>query len=740
MKKNNLFLKSLSLALVLILLVLTVGCGTGGNGESNDSSDISQSTTNQATTQTDGAGNVITDAPTTTQTDASGNVVTDAPATQTDASGNVITTTTVGGSGNKVTTTTGKVGTTAISYNKPAGNYNYIKDVIRYTVQFDCLADYDKDKHTLKVTQGGGPANFTGLFMDPAQTYVYRAKVTPSNDGMLARLIFKGNSMVDYMYLALEDGFVRVYDCADVYVGDAMVAIEIKRYDAPNMKEFSFKAGKTYDVAIMTGPNSISVWIDGKQYINNISNADFKDEGAAGNRAPANLDISKYPMSRFVTDNCYMGAYYVGKAGDVLTLTDIDIYYPTAGMDKNYIDDGSDTNYQSTYKQDKFYMAGSLNFSPMPDSGNFTQMATLLKGANINLAIPYMAGVYETNPNAFYDAFQKAGIDFIASDKSIYGINAMNAAQIEKNVKTLSGKYSHLIGYYIWDEPRTEKFWKVRKLGQLVTKVDPSAAVFTALLPSYSDYTWTTTDASLKYTNHISSFVSKVKPNVLSMDYYPFQQHGLSANMKTNGFWKDLGYLTYMANKNNIPYWHWISGVQEWEFGKSDQMTMEHMKSQINGSIAYGAKGVLIFGVNECIITNDLKKSTKYDAMAQLNKEAQNIGNLIFNAKRSAIYHTAGYTTPASAYLDDMKKSTVVSSAPSAGSGLIISLFTEGNKTYLVVYNKDYKAAVNGTIKLKKSYNVAEFNAATNKMGAASAKSEISINLDKAGIQVYQLT
>ena len=82
----------------------------------------------------------------------------------------------------------------------------------------------------------------------------------------------------------------------------------------------------------------------------------------------------------------------------------------------------------------------------------------------------------------------------------------------------------------------------------------------------------------------------------------------------------------------------------------------------------------------------------------------------------------------------------MVSSAPSEGSGLIIGLFTEGNKTYMVVHNKNYQSAVSGTIKLKKSYNVAEFNAATNKMGTASAKGEISISLDKAGIKVYQLT
>ena len=734
--KKNFFLKSLSLFLVMLMLVMTVGCG-GGLDNSDPSGGVSQSTDNQSTTtRTDDAGNVITEAPT-TQTDADGNVITDAPTTtRTDASGDVIT--------DAPTTTTGKGGTTVVSYNKPAGNYNYIKDVIRYTVQYDCLADWNKDTATLKITQGGGPANFTGLFMDPAQTYVYRAKVTPSNDGMLARIIFKGNHLADHMYLAIEDGFVRIYDCADVYKGDAIVPIEILRYDAPDMKSFTFKGGKTYDVIIMTSATSTSVWINGKQYINNMTQKDMKDEGAwkgENSRADPSKKLEDYKLTRYLTDNCYMGAYYVGKSGDVLTLSNIDIYYPTAGMDKNYVDDGTDTNYQSTYKQEKFYMGSSIDFSPMYENGKkFTEIANLLKGANINLVIPYVAGEFENNPTGFYDAMQKAGLDFIAAPASVYGVNAMNTAQIEKDVKGLSSKYSNLVGYYIWDEPRTEKFWKVRRLGQLVTKVDPSAAVFTALLPSYGPYTWTTTDADLKYTNHISIFVSKVKPNVLSMDYYPFQQHGLSANMKTNGFWKDLGYLTYQANKANVPYWHWISGIQEWEFGKSDQMTMEHMKAQINGSLAYGCKGVLIFGVNECIITNDVKKSSKYDGMTKLNKETQNIGNLLFNAKRSGIYHTAGYSNPASAYLDDIKKSTVISSAPTEGSGLILSTFTEGNKTYLVVYNKDYQKAVSGTIKLKKAYSVAKFDASAKKMGTAASASTIQINLEKAGIQVYQLT
>jgi len=741
------FLKPLALVLVMVMLLLTVGCGTEGQEDSSDVMGMPQSTGN-TTTSIDANGNVITEAPsTTTSIDANGNVVTEAPSTTTsiDANGNVVTQApTTGGTKTNVTTTTTTnkqpIGNT-VPYTKPSGAYNYVKDIRGYANAYSGVGKWEESKNLLTLTTEGGPAYFGNIYMDASESYVVRVTVTPGADGQLARIIFKGNTQYEHMYLALHDGYINVYDCAGVYPGNAFVPIEILSYSSPNGKEFSFKPGKSYDVVILTTATTVSVWVDGKQYINNMKQSDLKDEGAvAGGRAEPGTDITKYKMSRYEVDDTYLGAYYIGKGS--MTMTNFDFYYTTAGLDKSYIDDGSDTNYQSTYKQDKFYIGGSINGFPMGDNGKKTaEIVKLLKDANVNLVIPYDGGTLMENPDKFYGELEKQGVDFIALVDSIYGRNGIKPAQIEKDVKAMSAKYSKLIGYYIWDEPTNEKFWKVRRIGQLVTKNDPSAAVFTALLPSYSGYTWTTTDANYKYANHISNFISKVKPNVISMDYYPFQQHGLDANMKTNNFWKDLGYLTYQANKNNTPFWMWISGLQEWEFGKSDLMTMEHMKAQINGSLAYGVKGVLIFCLNECIIKNDATKSSKYDGMTQLNKETQNIGNLLFNAKRTAIYHTAGYTTPASAYLDDMKKSTLIASAPTAGNGLIISTFTEGSKTYLVVYNKEYSKAVTGTIKLKDSYKIASFNAATNKMGAASAATnQININLGKAGIQVYELT
>ena len=722
-----------ALCLVMAMLFLLAGCKPGdGDGATT------------TTTQTDSQGNVITTTTGTPQTDASGNVITTTTGTpQTDASGNVVTTTTqTDNSGNPVATTTVQdVVSNKIPYERPAGAYNYFSDARSYQIQYDAAGSLDAEKKTVTVTHGGGPAAFAGVFMDISQSYVYRAKVTPAVDGMLARLIFKGTSMTEHTYLALEEGRVRIYDCANVYKGDAIVPIEIwsLKNDDPT---FTFKGGKTYDVIILSTPTGISVWIDGKQYFNNVWQDDFNgNEGS--DRVEEGFVATSKPFSRYLkVDTNYIGAYYASQLeGAKLTLTDVDLYYTQAGLDKSYIDDGTDTNYVSTYEQKKFYMGSSISFPAMYENGKkFTEMVNLLKGANLNLLIPYPDGEFAKNPTGFYDAALKAGIDVIATNGAYYGPNAINETQIQADVKATRSKYSNVIGFYVWDEPRSEKFWKVRRVSQMITKVDPSAVLLTALLPSYGSYTWTTTDTEMKYTTHVTSFIDKVKPSILTMDYYPFQQHGLTANMKTNGFWKDLGYLTYQAKKNDIPYWMWISGQQEWEFGKSDKMTMEHMKMQINGSLVYGVKGILIFNANECIITNDIKKSTKYDGMTQLNKETTNIGNLLFNAERTAIYHSTGYSNPGSAYLDTLSASKVISSIPSDGQGLIVSVFTEGSKTYMVVVNKNYTAAVSGTIKLKKAYTIAEFDANANKMGSGVSASEVKYDLEAAGIQVFQLT
>ena len=397
----------------------------------------------------------------------------------------------------------------------------------------------------------------------------------------------------------------------------------------------------------------------------------------------------------------------------------------------------------STYQQTAFYMGAGLDFPPMYSNAvRYEDMAALLSESNLNLIIPMPMSShrFDGNRDTFYAAFQEVGMDVIAYTDLLYMNHEPNVEQVQAEILRLRETFPNVIGFFAWDEPRIEAYDSVKRIGDLITETDLSALPLTCLLPSYNgEHTWYGQTEDTRYPYYVESFLEQVNPPVLTQDFYPFQQYGLDTNMKENAYWVDLGYLTQLAQEQEKPYWQWISGIQEWRYAASDKMTMGHMRLQTNGALAYGAKGVLIFCANECIITNDIEKSEKFEEMAVFNKQTRNIGNLLLSAEREAVYHNTGYKDFAAAYIDDLSASEVIADAPVWGPGLVLSLFREGDTRYLVIVSKNYMRAVSGTITLKESCEVSAYNADTDTFEPATETASVPYELDKGGIAVYRL-
>ncbi|MBQ8683258.1 MAG: hypothetical protein IJ518_01930 [Clostridia bacterium] len=387
-------------------------------------------------------------------------------------------------------------------------------------------------------------------------------------------------------------------------------------------------------------------------------------------------------------------------------------------------------------------MGAGLAFPPMySNSVRYEDMAALLEESNLNLVIPMPSYRFQGDKDGFYEAFEAVGMDMIAAPDILYMNHQPDESAAQAEILRLREKFSHIIGFFAWDEPRIEVYDSVKRMCDLIIATDPSAVPLTCLLPSYNgQHTWYGPTEDTRYPYYVDAFVEQVNPPVLTQDHYPFQQYGLNTNMKENTYWKDLGYMTKVAQAQGKPYWQWVSGIHEWRYAASDKMTMGHMRLQINGALAYGVQGVLIFTANECIITNDLEKSEKFEEMAALNKQTRHIGNLLLSAEREAVYHNTGYTDPVVAYIDALSESEIIAEAPVWGPGLIVSLFREGDVRYLVVVSKNYMRTVSGTITLKKPYEVAAYDADTDTFAEAIETASVPYELDKGGIAVYRLS
>ena len=397
---------------------------------------------------------------------------------------------------------------------------------------------------------------------------------------------------------------------------------------------------------------------------------------------------------------------------------------------------------KSTYEQQEFYMGAGLSFPAMySNSVRYEEMAALLSEANLNLIIPMPGYRFQGNKDGFYEAFEAVGMDMIAAPDMLYMNHEPDEAAAQAEIRRLQEKFSHIIGFFVWDEPRMEVYGSVKRTCDLIMDTDPSAIPLTCLLPSYNgQHTWYGLTDDTRYPYYVDGFLEQVDPPVVTQDHYPFQQYGLSTNMKENAYWKDLGYMTKVTQEQGKPYWQWVSGINEWHHADSEMMTMGHMRLQINGALAYGVQGVLIFCANECIITNDIEKAEKFEEMAVLNKQTRHIGNLLFTAKREAVYHNTGYSDSSVAYIDDLAGSDMIAEAPVWGPGLVLSVFRDGDARYLVVVSKNYIREVSGTITLKKAYNVAVYDADNDIFSEAEETVSVAYELDKGGIAVYRLT
>ena len=648
------------------------------------------------------------------------------------------------GGGTSSTTTVSKV--TAKDYAKPKGAYNYAKMSEGLKSYYDFRGTLSDDKRNVTVTHSGGPANLSGVVMDPEQSYVIRCTVKTSSADTMARIIFKGNDAWNHLYLSLSPYGVVIYDTEGGLIPDnPFVAAETRV--AASKKKFDYKANTEYKVIILNKPGYASVWINGELYFENL---DLNNGMAINDYYLLPNYKSTVKESRFINTSNILGFYYTALKDnneETITFSKIDAYYTVAGMDKNFIDDGKDTDYKSTWKQQEFYL-GAYIFSQYGHTTPETdgKVFSLLKGANINFVIPQSN---EGRTESVISNLEKSGLKYLVSEDGVLnGATMIN----ENRIKTLVNKYKNnpnCVGFYVTDEPGKNNIWKDRKLAQLVTKYAPDKATFSCLLPSYSPYSWTTDD--YPYNKYVDAFVSKVKPSIIGNDYYPFQEHGINIQMGTSQYYKDMGYIRKSANKTGARFWQVVSAQQNWDTGDVGQMNSERLQIQANAAVAYGASAVIYFTAQSAfatsqIITGKVEPGKYYNTHKVANLRTLNAGRAIFGAESEAVYHSNISAAQASQYFVNSAPDGIISDSKilstiksSDKNGIIVGVLKKGNTHFVVAVNKNYSANCTATITLKSAKSVALLNNDTGAFGGAASTNTLSTNIIPGGIAVWQI-
>ena len=634
-------------------------------------------------------------------------------------------------------------------YAAPSGCYNYMKNAGRCVVYYDCKETLSDDKKTVTVTGGGGPAYISDVFMDPHQSYVIRCNVKINEAKTIARIIFKGNDAFNSMYLALSENGVEIYDCESGLVpGNDFVAAETRT--AKSDKKFSAQVGKEYDTIIFTKPGYCSVWVDGTQYFDNLD----LNNGMQINKYYLVPDyVTKNKESRYINETNLVGFYCYSpttaaqdpKAGTG-TFSSIKAYYTVAGMDKNYIDDGIDTNYQSTFKQEHFVF-GAFTHGAHSNEKNDSSLYKIIKEANCNLVLPF--GVSMDRMKQVSAACEANGLDYLVDvDGILVGSSMLNKTELKKVIDTFGNK-PHAIGYHVYDEPSVSVLWRIRKMNQFITQYDKNALTYSTILPSYSQYSWTTDNTP--YNEYVDAYVKKVKQQVLTNDFYPFQEYGINVQMGTSQYYRDLGYIRKAALKSGSAYWQAISGQQDWNTGDIGKMNGARVGLQANVAIAYGCSGVTLFTAQEALATSlvnsgKVTKGKLFNEMKTTIGKSVNAGNALFGAKSVEVYHSNISDSQASLYFINTAPggkpsgSVLVSQMTSSTkSGIVVGVLKKNNSYYIVAASKDYNENNNATIVLKSKKKVAMLDVGSGKFGAAQETVNLTANIEPGGIAVWKI-
>lgn len=715
MKKANAFLRIVGLFLALVIVVLSFGgCKT-----------TVKTTTSIIEVPVDEDDNIIED-----ELTADGEII-DGDGNGSEASS--------GG-----TKSSGKK-----EYAAPDGYYNYMKNAGLCIVYYDCKETLSDDKKTVTVTHGGGPAFIGDVFMDPHQSYVIRCKVKINEAKTIARIIFKGNSVWDSMYLSISDNGVEIYDCESGLVpGNNFVAAETRV--AKSNKKFSAEVGKEYDTIIFTKPGYCSVWVNGTQYFDNLD----LNNGMQTNKYYLVPDyVTKIKETRYINETNLVGFYCYSPTSTAQnanagtgTFSSIKAYYTVPGMDKNYTDDGKDTNYQSTWKQTHFVF-GAFTHGAHSNASNDSTLYGIIKEANCNLILPI--GVSLDRMKQVSDVCEAKGLDYLVGvDGVLVGSSMLDKTQLKKVVDTFGNK-SHAIGYHVYDEPSVNIIWRIRKMNQYITQYDENAITYSTILPSYSQYSWTTDKTP--YNEYVDTYVKKVKQQVLSNDFYPFQEYGINIQMGTNQYYRDLGYIRKAGLKSGSQYWQAISGQQNWETGDIGQMNGPRVALEANVAIAYGCSGVTLFTAQEALATSlvnsgKVTKGKLFNEMKTVIGKSVNAGNTLFGSKSVEIYHSNISASQASLYFanaapDGKPSSSVLISnmTSSSKSGIVVGVLKKNDKYYIVAANKDYSAVNNVTITLKNNKHVKMLDTNTGNFGAVNDTANLTTSLEAGGIAVWEI-
>jgi hypothetical protein len=139
-------------------------------------------------------------------------------------------------------------------------------------------------------------------------------------------------------------------------------------------------------------------------------------------------------------------------------------------------------------------------------------------------------------------------------------------------------------GYFVWDEPGVSEFADVASITAVLRAADPQRLAYVNLFP---DYVSPNTLQASDYEEYLDEFVRRVRPRLLSFDYYPFLRDD-----DRPSFFRNLATMRDVSLRDGIPF---LLIIQAMPHGPYRDPSEDELRWQAFHGLAYGARGISYF-------------------------------------------------------------------------------------------------------------------------------------------------
>jgi len=237
------------------------------------------------------------------------------------------------------------------------------------------------------------------------------------------------------------------------------------------------------------------------------------------------------------------------------------------------------------------------------------------------------------------DVYHRHGMKALAA---IENMNMSDPAQVKLlDAKLVWSDHPATYGYWICDEPASDKFENIGKVVAYLRKHDPTKPAVVNLLPVLAVPDG---DAVKAYRANLKKFINTVKPDVLSYDFYPFMVKGDGVY-----YFLNLMLMREAAMKAGIPFINITQAIAHENLGYR-WPTEPEMRWLSYTTLAYGGQGLSWYIYNDRLDIPELSgffadtpdskiPKPNYWWVCRINRDFEAIATQLLPLKSIEAYH-----------------------------------------------------------------------------------------------------